>query len=127
MLGNENITKKAKILKVNNRVLPKIYYHLFKKLKLQQSILVKKSLSTVLPIVFGLANKSSSFAIAIQSFKWTVKAAILRKWNAEEISSVSLISTALDPRFKLIKYVDESTKVSVIELVVSNNYREIGW
>ena len=64
--------------------------------------------------------------IAVQSFKQTVKAAILKRWNVEEISSILLISTALDPRFKLIKYLDEDTKAEVIELVTSNTERLVG-
>ena len=44
----------------------------------------------------------------------------------EEISSILLISTALDPRFKLIKHPDEQTKVEVTQLVISNTERLVG-
>lgn len=37
-----------------------------------------------------------------------------------EFPSIQLVSTALDHRFKLIKYLDEGTKVEVTELVISN-------
>lgn len=70
----------------------------------------KISLPTVLPIAFGLADDLEPLpddSIAIQSFKRTVKAAIMKRWNVEEISPILLISTALDPCFKLI--LDEQT------------------
>ena len=89
----------------------------------------KISLSTALPIVFGLADDLQALpddSIAVQSFKQTVKATILKRRDVEEISSILLISTALDPRFKLIKYLDEDTKAEVIELVTSNTERLVG-
>lgn len=89
----------------------------------------KISLSTVLPIVFGLADDLQPLpddSIAVQSFKRTVKAAIMKRWNVEEISSILLISTALDPRFKLIKHLDEQTKAEVTQLVISNTERLVG-
>ena len=65
-------------------------------------------------------------SIAVQSFKETVKAVILKRWNVEEILSILVMSTALDPRFKFIKYLDEDTKAEVTELITSNTERLVG-
>ena len=89
----------------------------------------KISLSTVLPIVFGLADDlqpSPEDSVVVQSFKRAVKTSIVKRWNVEEVSSILFISTALDPRFKLIKYLDESLKTQVTELVTSNVERLVG-
>ena len=76
--------------------------------------------------MFGLADDLQSLpddSVAVQSFKRTVKAAIMKRWNVEEISSILLISTALAPRYKIIKHLDEQTKAEVTQLVISNTER----
>ena len=50
----------------------------------------------------------------------------MKRWNVEEISPILLISTALDPHFKLIKHLDKQTKAEVTQLVISNTERLVG-
>ena len=86
-------------------------------------------LSIFLLIVFGLADDLQPLpddSITIQSFKQAFKAAIMKTWNVEKILSILLISTALDPHFKLIKHLDEQAKAEVTQLVISNIERLVG-
>ena len=88
----------------------------------------KVSLSIVLPVVLGLAQNlhpDPDDSPSVQSFKQMVKAAILRRWNTDQLSPVLLLATALDPRFKLIKQLDESMKRTVTEVVISNVERVV--
>lgn len=87
------------------------------------------SLSTVLPVVLGLAENlhvDTDDSLSVQDFKRTVKAAILRRWNTDQLSPLLFLATALDPRFKLIKQLDDSLKKNVTEMVISNVERVVG-
>ena len=105
MLGEESITKKADRaldLRSEQWTLTEDLLPCLQKIEIATvyfSQEEKISLSTVLPIVFGLADDLQPLpddSIAVQSFKRTVKAAIMKRWNVEENSSILLISTALD-------------------------------
>ena len=111
VLGDESITKKADRaldLRSEQWTLAEDLLPSLQKIEIATvyfSEEEKISISTVLPIVFGLADDLQPLpedSIAVQSFKRTVKTSIMKRWDVEEISSILLISTALDPRFKLI-------------------------
>ena len=99
MLGDESITKKADRaldFKSEQWTLAEDLLPPLQKIEIATvyfSEEEKISLSTALPIVFGLADDLQALpddSIAVQSFKRTVKVAILKEWDVEEISSILL-------------------------------------
>ena len=63
------------------------------------------SLSTVLPVVHGLINQLDSDgddSLSVKNFKEKVVTGLKQKWELDSISTtrVSVIATALDPRFR---------------------------
>jgi len=99
VISDKNVTKN-----LNDHLL-KIYCHLPKRSKLLLRTYLNEeenvSLSTVLLGVLGLAENLHNLyvdtddSLFVQSFKHTVKAAILRRWNMDYLSP--LLFFGLDP------------------------------
>ena len=76
------------------------------------------SLSTVLPVVHGLINQLDSDgddSLSVKNFKEKVVTGLKQRWELDSISTtkVSVIATALDPRFKQLKFLSEDEKEEV--------------
>ena len=75
------------------------------------------SLSTVYPIVHGLVGKldaTEEDSGAFRSFKVKVAAAI-RRWDLDslDVTQVSVLATALDPRFRSLKFLMDDKRLAV--------------
>ena len=75
------------------------------------------SLSTVYPVVHGLVVKlnATEDSEAIRSCKVKVAAAIRRRWDLDslDVTQVSVLATALDPRFRSLKFLTADKRVAV--------------
>ena len=76
------------------------------------------SLSTVYPVVHGLVvklNATEEDSEAIRSCKVKVAAAIRRRWDLDslDVTQVSVLATALDPRFRSLKFLTADKRVAV--------------
>jgi hypothetical protein len=82
------------------------------------------SCSCVLPMLFGLKQSlepSEEHCSTISLFKCTVVAEIKRRWSLESLdpSSPLVLASALDPRFKQLKYLTNEARGVVKETIVS--------
>ena len=84
----------------------------------------KCSFSSVFPVIHGLVNQLSPAeddSSVISEFKCTVISALKRRWSLEQINvqQLSILSTALDPRFKNMKFLDVKQRADVEDRVIS--------
>ena len=82
----------------------------------QSAIVVNNQLLNQL--LNGLVNQLTSVeddSSANSEFKCTVVSALKRKWSLQEknVKQLSVLSTALDPRFKYLKFLNDNQRVSV--------------
>ena len=86
------------------------------------------SISAVLPIVHGLVSKLATEAddsSHIAQFKTHVSAALKRRWGLDSLDSseLSLLTTAVDPRFRNLKFLSEvlrhEVKLELLRLALS--------
>ena len=73
------------------------------------------SLSTVLPIVYGLVSKLAATEDDTQNIrevKIKIVAALRRRWNLDDFDAkqVSILATALDPRFRQLKFLSDELR-----------------
>ena len=76
------------------------------------------SLSAVLPIVHGLVNQlvaTEDDSATMRQFNVTVSSALRRRWLLDNIApkKVSVLATALDARFRTLKFLTEDQKLAV--------------
>ena len=76
------------------------------------------SLSAVLPIVHGLVSQLVSTeddSATMRQFKVTVSSTLRRRWSLDNIApkKVSVLATALDARFRTLKFLTEDQKLAV--------------
>ncbi|XP_019851990.1 PREDICTED: zinc finger BED domain-containing protein 1-like [Amphimedon queenslandica] len=83
------------------------------------------SLSVVLPVVYSIISQLSSSdntteSIAIRVFKEKVVAGMKTRWKLDEIDANLLLATAtaLDPRFKHLKFLTEVEQSKVKEYII---------
>ena len=83
----------------------------------------KASISTVLPILFGIIDNlkaSDEDCHTLKEFKQTVTQSIQRRWNLSDLSPILGLCTVLDARFKHLKFLDENIRSDVICTLQSN-------
>lgn len=83
----------------------------------------KVSISTVLPILFGVIDNlkaSDKDCHTVKEFKLTVTQSIQRRWNLSDLSPILGLCTILDACFKHLKFLDEATRSDVIHILQSN-------
>lgn len=81
------------------------------------------SISTVLPILFGIMDNlkgSDEDCHTLKEFKQTVTQSIRRRWNLSDLSPILGLCTVLDARFKHLKFLDETTRSDVLHSLQSN-------
>ena len=77
------------------------------------------SLSLVLPVIHGLISQlvaTEEDSALIRQFKVTVSTELRRKWSLDDVTTASVVSTvatALDPRFRSLKFLNEEEKLAV--------------
>jgi len=76
------------------------------------------SLSAVLPIINGLVSQLVSTeddSVTMRQFKVTVSSVLQRRWSLDNIApkKVSVLATALDARFRTLKFLTEDQKLAV--------------
>ena len=83
----------------------------------------KVSISSVLPILYGImdnlavADEDSSI---VKNFKQTVVSSIKRRWSLHDISPILGLTTVLDARFKLLKFLPDTQKSDIVDALKSN-------
>ena len=76
------------------------------------------SISAVLPVVHGLVTKlavEEEDSVCVKQVKTQVYSALKRRWNLDKLSPVEvpLLATALDPRFRNLKFLNDKLKCEV--------------
>ena len=75
------------------------------------------SISAVLPVVHGLVTKLAveEDSACVKQFKTQVSSALKQRWDLEKLSPVEvpLLATALDPRFRNLKFLNDKLKCEV--------------
>ena len=83
----------------------------------------KVSISTVLPILFGVIDNlkaSDEDCHTVKEFKLTVTQSIQRRWNLSDLSPILGLCTVLDARFNHLKFLDEATRSDALHILQSN-------
>ena len=83
----------------------------------------KVSISSVLPILYGIVDNLSitdGDSSIVKAFKETVVDSIKRRWSLDDISPILGLSTVLDPRFKQLKFLTSAQKSDIMFALETN-------
>ena len=83
----------------------------------------KVSISSVLPILYGIVDNLSitdGDSSIVKAFKETVVDSIKRRWSLDDISPILGLSTVLDPRFKQLKFLTSVQKSDIMYALETN-------
>ena len=126
VLSDENVTKRQYRyldLSSDNWVILEDLCQVLEPLEVATTFMSKEtnvSLSSVLPVVNGLVSKlvtTANDSRVIIEFKTKVVAELKQRWNLDELGTddQSILATALDPRFRQLKFLSNEQRSEVKE------------